>query len=307
MTESFFKKPPTSADLPKYRQVLDALMICWREHAKFHADLRHAFNPLGILGTKNEEKLDAAANRIEAELLSETRTALNRLNSEKLWTAEEVVGLIASLRALQEDQFKSTPWLQPHKFQVFKLLPSAIQELEDFMSQLVRSERGFDPRQLASDFESSLLGNGDSLRDIRANYERLKVKYRGSAEVTTFLQTRFNSVLEVMTEVSKGALDALAKKCPQCAEKPKAEAVVCSFCGYRFQQASELEEIETAKRCAQQIAIAAFRQAAGAAIRQMAQVWDLSLATLPEQIKEELVNKARALAASQTSSKEPRQ
>ena len=25
MTESFFKKPPMSADLPKYRQVLDAL------------------------------------------------------------------------------------------------------------------------------------------------------------------------------------------------------------------------------------------------------------------------------------------
>jgi hypothetical protein len=36
-----------------------------------------------------------------------------------------------------------------------------------------------------------------------------------------------------------------------------------------------------------------------AVIRQMAGVLQVSVATLPEQVKEELVNKARALAASQ--------
>ena len=332
MAESFFKKPPSppgkpvaplptnhpmrsqsptpAADLPGhhhqdalltcYRNLLYALATFVREQVKVARGVAEAVDPFGIFKNFKIVKAAAATSATaEATLLSEVQASLNRLASDTPWTSTEVIGLIANLRELQEKQFKSKPWL-PHKLQVFELLPPAIRELEDFLSQIILSERDFDPRELASDFEHAVLRDASSLRDIQTSFERLKAKYHASSEAMTFLEIRFNLVIEALAQASEEVLDVLTKKCPQCAERPKTEAAVCRFCGYRFEQPSELEDREAAKLRAQQTAIAAFRQAAGTAIRQMAGVLEVSVATLSDQVKGELVNKARALAANQT-------
>jgi hypothetical protein len=286
-------------------------MTLVRETAKFDQQLADAADPFGIT-KKIFPKIIQAAKAAAAEAvdlsLSGLQTELNWLDSGARWTPVLAMARIAQYRELKNKQFKSRPWLQ-HKQQVFELLPPAIGELEDLLSQLILAERGFDPRELASDFETAVLSDEHSLRDIRTSFERLMAKYSVSTEAITFLEIRFNLVLEALTRASEEVLDVLTKKCPQCAERPKAEAAVCRFCGYRFEQASELQEIKAAKLRADQTALVAFRQAAGTIIRQMGQVLDVSIAVSSDDllgmVKEELVRKARALAASQTDSTGP--
>lgn len=71
----------------------------------------------------------------------------------------------------------------------------------------------------------------------KGNFIEAIKAYQRTTEINPQFQLALNNLNTLNAKISKEEVPGISKKCLQCAEIIKAEAKICRFCGYKFEQA----------------------------------------------------------------------
>lgn len=238
-------------DLGKYREFLFAMARFLKEHWKFDKEMTNATDVFGLFKSRIEEKEKSVTDSIQV-----IQSEIAATEKAHTWTKEMLEAKIADIQQFKAQTFPSEPWL-PYKRDVYFLVEPAIADLKLLLRKQYTKELGYDPGILSQQLEKTLgeAANFDSLREGWEDLRQQYVKF-GPGAVRS-IDSFFEGALVLLMPAAAAALDSLTKKCPQCAEMPKIEALVCRYCGYRFESNQDREERESARHAADKAAIQA--------------------------------------------------
>lgn len=243
-------------ELEPYRRFAFTLLKCCYAQTALRNDIVDALDIFGIFRSKGQE--GRQEDKVtEPDMVDEIKKVLARIASREPWSPEEITTHIIGLKQLQVTAFSKEPWMA-HKQEPFQLLPSALEALRSFERQM----RGFSLDELSTEIPDVVLNAAD-FRDIEARMEALINKYAPYPHAVKAIRDSMAFELEILEQVARAALENIEKKCPRCAERPKAEARICRYCGYRFEGETADQVLAEARLKAERIAIAAAREVTG--------------------------------------------
>lgn len=243
-------------ELEPYQRFAFALLKCRYAQIALGEDVVGALDIFGILRSKGRE--GRQGDKVpEPDTILLVKTVLARIANHEPWSPEEITGHISGLKQLQAAEFSTQPWLD-HKQEPYQLLPGALEALRTFERRIC----GFNRDELSAEIANVVL-DAEDFRDVEVRGEALINKYLAEARAVQAIRDSMAFELGILEQVARVVLEDLAKKCPQCAERPKAEARICRYCGYRFEGETADQELAEARLKAEQIAIAAARELAG--------------------------------------------
>jgi hypothetical protein len=154
---------------------------------------------------------------------------------------------------------------------------------------------GYDPNLIFLRFKEGL-ASAQKFDEIRAIRDELRdICASGGEDALKSLNFILDALLSPLTIAAAAVVDSLTKKCPDCAEYAKVEAIVCPHCRYRFETEADRCAIANALLNAEAAALEAMKEIGGLA----------PLQKLPEIGKTQSKLNAMAIRLVTTTAKDP--